>query len=148
MFFYNENVSISIKISLKFAPKGPIDNKLVGSGNGLAPNRRQAITLINADPVHRRTYAALGGDGSFFCTERSNIAEILPSLIWPVCRSVNHKTVDNQATQGARVSTMVLLSRYISVSALEGVIIVLWVTYIRWQCTCSSIGCDSGMHHW
>ena len=31
------------------------------SGNGLAPYRRQAITWINADPVHRRIYAALGG---------------------------------------------------------------------------------------
>ena len=27
-----------------------------GSGNGLAPNRRQAITWTNADPVHRRIY--------------------------------------------------------------------------------------------
>ena len=26
------------------------------------PNRRQAITWNNADPVHRRIYAALGGD--------------------------------------------------------------------------------------
>ena len=32
------------------------------SGNGLAPKRRQAITWNNADPVHRRIYAALGGD--------------------------------------------------------------------------------------
>ena len=33
-----------------------------GSGNGLAPNRWQAITRTNADPVHRRIYLALGGD--------------------------------------------------------------------------------------
>ena len=33
----------------------------IGSGNGLAPVRRQAITWINADPVHRRIYAAQGG---------------------------------------------------------------------------------------
>ena len=32
--FLNENVRISIKISLKFVPKGPINN------NGLAPTRR------------------------------------------------------------------------------------------------------------
>ena len=32
----------------------------VGSGNGSAPNRRQAITWTNADLVHRRIYAALG----------------------------------------------------------------------------------------
>ena len=34
----------------------------IGSGNGLAPRRRQAITWTNADPVNRRIYAALGGD--------------------------------------------------------------------------------------
>ena len=34
----------------------------LGSGNGLAPNRRQAITWTNAGPVQWRIYAALGGD--------------------------------------------------------------------------------------
>ena len=34
----------------------------IGSGNGLAPKRRQAITWTNADPAHWRIYAALGGD--------------------------------------------------------------------------------------
>ena len=34
----------------------------IGSGNGLAPNKRQAITWTNADQVHRRIYAALGGE--------------------------------------------------------------------------------------
>ena len=32
----------------------------IRSGNGLAPNRRQAITWTNADPFHWRMYAALG----------------------------------------------------------------------------------------
>ena len=32
-------------------------------GNGLSPNRRQAITWTSADPVHWRIYAALGGGG-------------------------------------------------------------------------------------
>ena len=44
---------------MKIVPKGPIDN---GSGNGSAPNRQQAITWSNTDPVHWRLYAALGGD--------------------------------------------------------------------------------------
>ena len=35
----------------------------IGSDNGSAPTRRQAIIWTNADPVHRRIYAALGGDG-------------------------------------------------------------------------------------
>ena len=34
----------------------------IGSGNGLAPTRRQAITWINADPIHWRIYGALGED--------------------------------------------------------------------------------------
>ena len=34
----------------------------IGSNNGLASNRRQAIIWTNADPVHWRIYAALGGD--------------------------------------------------------------------------------------
>ena len=32
----------------------------IGSGYGLAPDRRQAITWTNADPVHQRIYAAPG----------------------------------------------------------------------------------------
>ena len=34
----------------------------IGSDNGLALCRRQAIIWINADPIHWRIYAALGGD--------------------------------------------------------------------------------------
>ena len=33
----------------------------IGSDNGLAPSRRQAIIWTNVDPVYRRIYAALGG---------------------------------------------------------------------------------------
>ena len=57
-FFVNENFCILIEISLKFVPKGPS----IGLGNSLALNRCQAIIWINADPIHRRIYAALGGD--------------------------------------------------------------------------------------
>ena len=35
----------------------------IRSGNGLAPNKRQAIIWSNDDPVYQRIYAALGGDG-------------------------------------------------------------------------------------
>ena len=34
----------------------------IGSGNGLSPVRRQAITWANAYPVYWSIYAALGGD--------------------------------------------------------------------------------------
>ena len=63
--FTNEKFFVTIfRISLKFVPKGPVDNKaaLVRSGNGLAPDKRHAITGTSADPVHRRIYAALGED--------------------------------------------------------------------------------------
>ena len=33
---------------------------MIGSDNGLAPNRRQAIIWTNDDPVQRRIYASLG----------------------------------------------------------------------------------------
>ena len=34
----------------------------ISAGNGLAPNRRQAIACTNVDPVHWHIYAAPGGD--------------------------------------------------------------------------------------
>ena len=58
-----EKFSIMIKISLKFVPKDPIDNNpALIQIIVLAPNRRQAIILFNADPNQWRIYAALGGD--------------------------------------------------------------------------------------
>ena len=42
-----EIVKISIKISLKFVPKGPINNIPALVHNGLAPARRQAIIWTN-----------------------------------------------------------------------------------------------------
>ena len=57
-------ICISIWISLKFAPKSPIDNDplSIGLDNGLTLNRQQAIIWTNADPIHWRIYASLGGD--------------------------------------------------------------------------------------
>ena len=47
--FLNENIRISTKNSLKFVPKGLINNiPAFGSDNGLAPTRRQAIIWTNA----------------------------------------------------------------------------------------------------
>ena len=61
--FLNENIWISNKISLKYVLWVLIDQYVsIGSGNGLAPSRRQAIIWTNADPVHRCIYVALGGD--------------------------------------------------------------------------------------
>ena len=46
----NENIWFSINISLNFVPKDQINT------------RRQAIIWTDADPIHWRIYAALGGD--------------------------------------------------------------------------------------
>ena len=58
---------ILITISLKFVPKGPIDNRqaLSGLDNGSAPKKRQGIIWTNTDPIHWRIYAALGEDELF-----------------------------------------------------------------------------------
>ena len=64
--FLNKNDKIRIPISLKLVPRSPIGNKTsIGSDNGLAPKRRQAITWTSDDPIHWRIYAALGGDESY-----------------------------------------------------------------------------------
>ena len=62
--FLNENVRISIKISLKFIPKVPIDNK-----SPLVPvmawHRKgdKPLPEPNADTVQWRIYAVPEGDG-------------------------------------------------------------------------------------
>ena len=55
--FIKENVWISIEISAEFVPKRPVS---IGLGNGLAPNRRQAITWTNDDLDVCRHMVSLG----------------------------------------------------------------------------------------
>ena len=59
-YYWIETAAFRFKIALKFIPKDPVDFKSVSSGNGLAPNRRQAITWTYTDPIDWRIYAALG----------------------------------------------------------------------------------------
>ena len=60
----NEKFCILIQISLKFVPKGPIDNKsaLVQVMAWRRPGNIPLSEPINANPVHWHIYAALGGD--------------------------------------------------------------------------------------
>ena len=58
----NENGFFSIRISLRFVPKGPIYNKAALVHVMAGVDKRQAITWTKADPVHRRIYAIPGGD--------------------------------------------------------------------------------------
>ena len=56
----NENVWILNAVWLNFVPKDSIDtNNSIGSDNGLAPNRWQAIIWINGYLVYWRIYASL-----------------------------------------------------------------------------------------
>ena len=55
-------MKIPIQNSQLIAPWGSNwQDVSIGSGNGLAPNRRQAITWSIDGQVHWRIYAALGG---------------------------------------------------------------------------------------
>ena len=57
----------------------------IGLDNGLAPNRRQAINGTNADPIHWRIYAALGGDvlikEDTYLQGKVSISHKVPALI-------------------------------------------------------------------
>ena len=58
--FLNENIWILIKISLKFVPKGPINNiPALFQINSLAPIRQQAIIWTNDGLVYWHIYASL-----------------------------------------------------------------------------------------
>ena len=48
----------------------------IGSDNGLAPFRRQAIIWTNADLVHWRIHAALGGDQLMQLVDRHPIPRV------------------------------------------------------------------------
>ena len=58
----NEIIKFRFKFQWNLFPGVQLTINVTGSGNGLAPNRRQAIIWNNYDPVHWRIYAALGGD--------------------------------------------------------------------------------------
>ena len=78
--FVNENIWMSNKILLKHVPWCLFNNMpaCIGSDNGLAPSRRQTIIWTNADPVHRRIFAALGRD------------ELTVNESWPIVTEWRH----------------------------------------------------------
>ena len=71
LIFLNENVWISIEISLEFVPKGPVVQAMAW------PNRRQAITWTNVDPIHWLIYATLGEDEYVVNTNTSHMESFL-----------------------------------------------------------------------
>ena len=61
--YYDESIFYSSSSFTEVCSQGSNWHRgKISSGNGLAPDRRQAITWTSADPVHRRIYAAPGGD--------------------------------------------------------------------------------------
>ena len=76
----------------------------IGLDNGLAPNRRQAIIWTNADPVHWRIYAALGGDEyqvrfCILCINMIKESPLVSTMAWhrrckPLPKSVMIKLID------------------------------------------------------
>ena len=58
--FFNENVWISIKISLKFVPKGPINNNNIPALVQIMAWRRSSYYLNQWWLVYPRIYASLG----------------------------------------------------------------------------------------
>ena len=63
MHFHEWKVLYLYSISLKFVPKGPIDNKSVLI-QVMVPRRQQAIIWTNADPIWWCIYAALARVGN------------------------------------------------------------------------------------
>ena len=98
--FLNENVIISIKISVTFVPKALINKySSIGSDNGLEPNRPQAIIWTNDGLVYWGIYASLG------LNEWQNgrmKSEILPTTwtLKPLC--CGNITVAAELTSGVR----------------------------------------------
>ena len=58
----NEKFCNLIKFPPSFVTEGPMTITQRCLDNGLVPNRRLAIIWTDADPIHWRIYAALGGD--------------------------------------------------------------------------------------
>ena len=86
--FMNEKICILIKISLKFVPKGPINNNPAWClDNGLVPNKRQAIIWTNAAWFSWPIYVALGGDELSSQFSKQNPYNELP-IAWPFGQSM------------------------------------------------------------
>ena len=89
----NEKFDIFIKISLKLAPKGPIDNNTaLCLDKGLTSNMCQTIFWTNADRIHWRIYAEQGGD-DYEYTGNYNTWRTKQNKIYPRAHSVGSTAV-------------------------------------------------------
>ena len=74
----NEKFCISIRISLRSVYKGPTDNKTALIQ--VMAWRQTAIIWTNADPVHRRTYAAPGRDATVYINTKATYIKTATKL--------------------------------------------------------------------
>ena len=85
---------IQIRVSLNLFPRVRWTKSSIGSGNGLAPNRRQAITWTNDSQVLWRIYAALGGKANpGYSIPDENLVDMKMYMF--VCTHITHATQIN-----------------------------------------------------
>ena len=119
----------------------------MGLDNGLVPNKRQAIVWANADPIHWRIYAAIGGD-----VLRHKVWEWLIRETWPRLIFLNNPIFRTQYRIMGRVECIygVIWPWY------EGnwlLVVPRWCFNLKWQrssslqlstlCTLSKCDTDS-----
>ena len=96
----------------------------IASGNGWAPKRRQVIIWTNADPVHRRIYATLGG-------LNNQLAK--PKVVqWRYTMPISYHTKTNQI-----ISISYNISWYYVTSYVHGLFMLCFIMTI--QC-CPALG--------
>ena len=81
--FVDEKFCILINISLKFVPKGPMKN--IPALVQIIAWRRigdKPLSKPNADPLHWRIYAALGGDYNKLLLNHCYFSSVLKYVFW------------------------------------------------------------------
>ena len=82
-------IAFRLKFDWNLLPRVPLTINQHCLGNGLAPNRRQAITWTNDDPVYWRIYAALGGEELIFLTNENDMNLKCETEWTHVCKSLS-----------------------------------------------------------
>ena len=123
----------------------PLDKMVgIGSGNGLVPNRQQAMTWTDVTPVHQHIYAALGGDELTHWTWH-NLEWVLLVVSKPFSRVMRCTETGNLAVwcnSSTDTVTAMIVIVYIPYCSLmtwqtSTVLMALWFPMI--PCVCDTI---------
>ena len=86
MYFVEWKFYISFQFSPKFFFSGDlVDMYIIGYGNGLSPNRRQAITVTNDDRARQRFMATLGNNELSYAWNEARLYRVIsyhPQAFW------------------------------------------------------------------